>query len=298
MGKNTVLIIVVTYNAMKWAERCFSSLRKSSVSNDVFIVDNGSTDGTQDYIKHNYPDFIFFQSEKNLGFGKANNIGLKYALEHEYDYIYLLNQDAWVKKDTFAKLIDIHKLFPEYGVLSPIQMQANEQYMDVSFVKNVCAYENCNKFIDDIFFCRKEAVYDVKFVMAAHWLISRDCLSKVGAFSPSFIHYGEDDNYLDRVLFYGFKIGIVPHAFAIHDRENRVESKEKKIYYDSYVSPLIKCSSLNQKEYSIFRVFANSLKNMFKYSSFIPMKYCFKILRNWIFIKQNKNITKKEKAFI
>lgn len=298
MNNCHLLVIIVTYNAMQWIERCLESVKKSSVVSDVFIVDNGSTDGTQDYIKVSYPEFIFIQSEKNLGFGKANNIGLKYALEHEYDYIYLLNQDAWVKNDTFAKLIDIHKLFPEYGVLSPIQMQANEQYMDVNFAKTVCTYDNCKNCINDLFSCRQESVYEAKFVMAAHWLISRDCLSKVGGFSPSFIHYGEDGNYLERVIFHGFKTGIVPYVFAIHDRENRVDTIKKQIYFESFIDPLFLCSSLNSKKCSIFIVIAICLKKMLKYASFIPVKYCFNIICKWNYIKQNKMITKREKAFI
>ena len=83
--KNKLLVIIVTYNGMKWLERCLSSLIASSVASDVFIVDNGSTDGSQDYIRSNFKDAIFIQSEENLGFGKANNIGLQYAYEKGYE---------------------------------------------------------------------------------------------------------------------------------------------------------------------------------------------------------------------
>ena len=79
--KTDLLVIIVTYNAMKWVDRCFDSLIDSTYPNDVFVVDNGSTDGTQDYIKSKYPNVIFVQSGENLGFGKANNLGFKYAIE-------------------------------------------------------------------------------------------------------------------------------------------------------------------------------------------------------------------------
>ena len=131
-----LLVVIVTYNAMQWAERCFDSLRKSTIVPDVFVVDNGSTDGTQTYIHEHYPEVIFQQSKENLGFGKANNIGLQYALDNEYDYVYLLNQDAWVMPDTFEKLIIVHKEHPEYGILSPFQMEANMEHIDKNFKKN------------------------------------------------------------------------------------------------------------------------------------------------------------------
>ena len=71
---------------------------------EVVLVDNGSTDESQQYIRENYPDIIFRQSETNLGFGRAHNIGIEYAIEHGYDYVYLLNQDAWIHNDTIEKL--------------------------------------------------------------------------------------------------------------------------------------------------------------------------------------------------
>ncbi len=74
-----ILVIIVTYNAMQWAERCFASLRKSTVKPDMLVVDNGSNDGTQEYIQQHFPEVIFHQSRDNLGFGKANNLGLHYA---------------------------------------------------------------------------------------------------------------------------------------------------------------------------------------------------------------------------
>ena len=61
---NSLLVIVVTYNAMPWAERCFDSLKHSSIPNDIFVIDNGSTDGTQAYVRQNIPSAIFVQSEK------------------------------------------------------------------------------------------------------------------------------------------------------------------------------------------------------------------------------------------
>ena len=130
-----VLTIIVLYNGMNWLDRCILSLRQSTVPTDVFVVDNGSVDGSQHHLSVCYPEVIFTQSECNLGFGKANNMGLRYAVENGYDYVYLLNQDAWVFPDTIEKLIHVHKLYPEYGILSPIQMQADMLQMDKNFQK-------------------------------------------------------------------------------------------------------------------------------------------------------------------
>ena len=75
-----------------------------------------------------------------------------------------------------------------------------------------------------LYFGKTKEIYEVKDVMAAHWLISRDCLLKTGCFSPTFRHYGEDDNYLDRAIFHGFKVGIIPATKAVHDRADRKDT--------------------------------------------------------------------------
>ena len=140
--KSNILVVIVTYNAMQWAERCFSSLKSSSLRPDVYVVDNGSTDGTQSYIQEHYPEVMFHQSAENLGFGKANNMGLQYALDYNYDYVYLLNQDAWVMEDTFEKLVNLSKQYPDYGILSPFQMNSDLIHIDSGFISSTCSYSS------------------------------------------------------------------------------------------------------------------------------------------------------------
>ena len=294
-----ILVVIVTYNAMQWAERCFDSLRKSTIVPDVFVVDNGSTDGTQQFIQKNYPEVRFTQSEENLGFGKANNIGLQYALDNNYDYVYLLNQDAWVMPDTFEKLIKVSKCHPEYGVLSPMQMQADIKHFERRFFLYVIS---CNQrtepfFVEDLFFDRQKSVYEVSFVMAAHWLISHKCLEIVGGFSPTFPHYGEDNNYLHRVWYWKMKIGIVPNSFAIHDRSNTEWSKEKADYIDNYISTLQNVSNplatINVTRY----VIGKSMKAILKWD-WTMWNYTFKVFKKRKQIKKNFQKSLIVKAFL
>ena len=212
-----ILVITVTYNAMKWVDRCFGSLRDSRHPVDVFVVDNGSSDGTAEYIRNHFPEVMLHCTGENYGFGKANNIGLEYALANGYDYVYLLNQDAWVFPDTFDRLLEAHDAHPEYGILSPVQMTASMERPDSRFKvkcldKELSAYESGR-------------IYDVDFVMAAHWLVSRRCLLSTGGFSPAFRHYGEDDNFIHRALWKGYKIGFLAGTYAVHDREMRTVAK-------------------------------------------------------------------------
>lgn len=216
---NKVLTIIVTYNGMKWIDSCISSVRNSSVPSDIFIVDNGSTDGTIEWIfNHTKEDVIFRPSAENLGFGRANNIGLKYALENGYEYVYLLNQDAWIFPDTFEKLISDLEADHSIGIISPMQMTADISKADAQFAKQTGqVYEY------------KKGVVKVPFVMAAHWMIPTTVLFEVGGFSPAFSHYGEDDNLVDRLHFRGFDCAIDTEAKAVHDRDSRPRPKSYRM---------------------------------------------------------------------
>lgn len=215
-----LLVILVTYNGARWLERCLKSVTESSVETDLYVVDNGSTDGSVEIIRSLCPRALLTVSKENLGFGGANNLGLEYALDHGYDFVYLLNQDAWVEPDTFEELIKAAVTHPEFGILSPLQVTASNTSLDKNFLKHYPSslppypYKSSTKV----------TVVETRFAMAAHWLMSRECIERVGLFSPTFFHYGEDSNYVQRLHFHGLKIGIVPSAIAVHDREMRHET--------------------------------------------------------------------------
>lgn len=294
-----VLVIIVTYNAMRWVDRCLGSLRSSLFVPDVFVVDNGSTDGTQEYIQKNYSEVIFNQSNENIGFGKANNLGLQYAKDNDYDYAYFLNQDAWLFPETLGKLIEMNKKYPEYGILSPFQMEANLEHIDRVFKKDVCGWDSSPDLLDCIYLHKPCEIIPVSFIMAAHWFVSRQCILKVGGFSPTFPHYGEDRNYIQRALFWGFKIGVVPSLQVVHDRENRPTPKKKQIYL-KYIFNLVKLSnpSINTKK-ALFNVTYSSIRSVFSFHSLVPLWNLFKIYYSCSKVFLNRKIsTQDESAFL
>lgn len=282
-----VLVIIVTYNAMKWIDRCLGSLFSSSYPNDVFVVDNGSSDGTQEHIKDNFPEVYFIQSKNNLGFGKANNIGLQYAIDKGYDYVYLLNQDAWVQEKTIEDLINVADKNKDYGILSPMQMTDEYKDFDSAFYALLVSDEGNKEYFKDLSFGRNiRQVYPVKQVMAAHWLITRDCLLKTGGFSPSFPHYGEDNNYVQRAYYYGYMTGYVPNTYGVHDREFRKWPIDKTIYfiYRAYIverSNVLQLNNTNPFEFS-----KEIIKACLKYKVLYPLKYIIRVCR------EDKDITR------
>ena len=209
-------IIIVTYNGIKWIEKCIASCK----GYQIVVVDNNSTDATLEFIKKNFPSVIILPQTKNLGFGAANNVGMSFVLQHNCDYVFLLNQDAYLETNTIDRLIKIHKDNLQYGVLSPIHLNGNGDKLDSNF-SNYLAHKFNDKFYFDAIFEKLKNIYEVPFVNAAAWLLPKQTIEKIGGFDPIFFHYGEDDNYCQRVLFHQFKIGIVPNSYILHDREFR-----------------------------------------------------------------------------
>lgn len=211
-----VFCIVVTYNGLKWIDRCLMSLTNSKFAVNIIVIDNASTDGTPDFIRQNFPGILLIQSEINLGFGKANNIGIKKSLEAGADYIFLLNQDAWIKENTIDELLNAAKYFPDFGILSPFHLDVNEKVLEKQFVEFLRS-EHTDLLISDMFFNDLKTVHKTTYIHAAAWFMSRICIETVGGFDPLYFHYGEDDDYLRRTHYFNFKIGLVPSALIVHD---------------------------------------------------------------------------------
>ncbi len=259
-----VFVIVVTYKGKQWYDRCFTSLRESSIPLQTIVVDNASNDGTVEYIRENYPEIHLIESKENLGFGRANNMAMRYALDHGCDYVFLLNQDAWVESKTIEKLISIHLKHLEYGVLSPIHLNAAKTGIE----KGLVYYLDDRKITDpamfeDLYFNKLKDVYNTNFVNAAAWLLPRNTLECVGGFDPIFSHYGEDDNYMHRVLFHKMKIGICPQCIAVHDTERRITAKNKKVQ-TNWSSLLAEVTNVNTKFSIINRCFFHFRKAVSK----------------------------------
>ena len=228
-----IFVIVVTYKGHLWYERCFTSLRNSECPVQTVVIDNASDDGTVEYIREHFPEIHLIESKENLGFGRANNLGMRYALDNGADYVFLLNQDAWIEPNTIAELVCVAEKYPEYGILSPLQVNSEKSKV-LNGVIDFLSYptHTCYALFNDLLLGNKKEIYSVREMNAAAWLLPRRTLETIGGFDPIFLHYGEDWNYMSRVLYHDMKIGLLPHVLVVHDCVERV--KQDKGYAATY----------------------------------------------------------------
>lgn len=212
---SSTFIIIVTYNGERWIRQCINSC----LGYNVIVIDNNSSDQTIKIIENEYPKVVLLKQENNLGFGKANNLGISYALKNSCDYVFLLNQDAYLEKDVIDRMLAVHKKNTDYGVLSPIHLNGEGNKLDKNFSNYINYNGNPYLYLDALKGETKE-IYEVPFVNAAAWLIPAATLKIIGGFDPLFFHYGEDNNYCQRLQYHDLKIGIVSNTYIYHDREN------------------------------------------------------------------------------
>lgn len=249
-----VLVIVVSYNGMRWLERCLGSVSGA----DLYVWDNDSTDGSADFVAARFPEAHLVRCAENIGFAAPNNKGMQYALEHGYDYVYLLNQDAWLESGTLETLVTAASARPEFAVLSPLQL-ASDGTLDKQFAKLLGPRG------EDY----KSNPIPVRRVMAAHWLLPVKAIREIGLFNEKlFPLYGQDDDWCNRARHRGYKIGIVPEARAVHDRAGREESKDRLIERNYRSASLVRLADPNRPlSLSFLYVCLYTLVKAIKYGS-------------------------------
>lgn len=223
-----VCVIIVSYNFMPWIHRCLPSVKASLLPATVMVIDNASQDETCRIIRKEYPWVELIENRENLGFGRANNIGMERAVERGFKFLFLLNQDAWIEPDTLGNLVDASRNNRTYGILSPVHLNGSGDAADFGFA----VYTGIKNREEAMLLADEVTPYP--FINAAMWLIPAGVIRETGFFAPIFAHYGEDRNWVLRLQKRGYRLGLVRSAFGYHDREARRVSREK-YFYSEYV---------------------------------------------------------------
>jgi len=256
-----VAAIIVTYNGKDYIRGCIDSLLQSTFKTHIFIVDNASTDGTVKLIGE-YPGIRLIRLKKNYGFGYANNIGIHSALMHDsYDFIFLLNQDTVVDRECISTLLDTMQSNMEYGILSPMHFAPTGE-LDFNFQKYISTN---NEFLLDCEKPQMKEIYFVPFVNAAAWMISSKCIELVGGFDITmFHHYGEDENFCQRVIYFGLLIGFIPGAKITHFRSNQNRCPDLIGKYESVLRrQKIRMLDINLSKHEFHRLYIKYIINIF-----------------------------------
>ena len=121
MKQSKVVIIIVNWNGKHLLEECLNSIEKQDYDNfSVIFVDNGSKDGSVEFVKENFSNIDIVELKENTGFAKGNNIGMHKAFDDsEVEYIAILNTDAMVEKNWLTEMMKVIKQDEKIGSIVP-----------------------------------------------------------------------------------------------------------------------------------------------------------------------------------
>ena len=116
--KSNVAAVVVTYNRLELLRQCVEALRAQTTACDILIVDNASTDGTANWLA-SHPDLHYRNTGSNLGGAGGFNHGMRWAVEADYDYVWVMDDDTLPQSDALEKLLEADSVLEgNYGWLS------------------------------------------------------------------------------------------------------------------------------------------------------------------------------------
>lgn len=224
----TISVIIVSWNARDYLKQCLASLTVETCRYpmEIIVVDNASTDGSPDCVESEYPDVRLIRNADNLGFSKANNIGVSASTG---DYLCFVNSDVKVLPDCITRLVEYCKEHPEAGMVGPriiggdgLLQRSCRGFPSVwNMFCRALAFDNLfknNKLFTgySLSYWPQDTIRDVDILTGCFWLIRRPALEQVGLLDEDFFIYGEDMDWCKRFWNKEWRVVFVPSAEAIH----------------------------------------------------------------------------------
>jgi len=228
-----VAVIIVNYNGKKYLPNLFGSIFKyppQKAGWEIIVVDNNSADGSDLWLIKNYPNLTLLKQEKNLGFAEGNNVGIRYAAQHGFDYVMLLNQDIIVTENYLDRLAETAESDERIAAVQPKIMLYPDKEL-VNSAGNIIhflgfGYTRGHKLPNSKFQITDS---QVNYCSGAAVLYKLAVLKKVGLFNGDFFMYHEDLDLGWRLSLAGYQNVINPAAVVYHQYE--FSRSIKKFYY-------------------------------------------------------------------
>ena len=212
--KIKISVIIPSFNTKQLLHQCLSSLDKKL---ELIVVDNGSTDGSQKMVESDFPQVKLIKNSKNLGYGAANNQGIKVA---KGDYLLFLNSDTIVKNNAPSKMVDYLASNPQIGVLGCRLLnkdgsrQASAGWfpnLPIAFIM-LFAEHWLGSLVRGSF----NKIKEVDWVMGAAMMVPRKVITKEGMMDEGIFMYMDEVEWCWRIKKAGFKVIFYPGAEIVH----------------------------------------------------------------------------------
>jgi GT2 family glycosyltransferase len=221
-------IILVNWNSAEFLRKCLHSLYANArdIAYEILVVENASFDACERIIQSEFPAVRFIQSEKNLGFARANNIGCSYATGK---ILLFLNPDTEVLGAAIERMLACFELRSDVGVVGPKLLNSDftvqtsclrsfptilNRFMDCEYFRG--RFPAASLWGNGVLFQAFRTPVPVEAISGACLMIRHDVFERVGQFSPEYFMYAEDTDLCYRVQKAGWKNYYVGDAMVVH----------------------------------------------------------------------------------
>lgn len=229
-----VSLSIVTYNDLEKVKNAVKTLTEfsDSVNLKIYLIDNGSSDGTVEYVKEHYPTVCVIENGRNVGFGKAHNKVIK-KINSKYHIV--CNPDIIIDRDVIGELCEFMENDPSVAMVTPKIMSADgtEQHLQKRRPRFKYLLSGRLPFLRKL---REEYTRqnenlteptEIEFSTGCFFVIRTDVFKMLSGFDDRFFMYFEDADISDRVRAFG-KLIFYPKTYVIHLWER---SSSKNIKY-------------------------------------------------------------------
>ena len=228
MDQLDVSIIIVNWNTKQLLHNCIESIYEQAgdVDYEIIVVDNGSTDGSAEMVKNEFPEAILLENSRNRGFAAANNQAIAIA---SGKYVFLLNSDTIILEGAIEKLKFFADSYPEVAVVGPrvLNPDGTHQlscFMFPSILNMLLSVTYLYKvFPHSRFFGRERMTWwdrsitrEVEVVSGCAMFVRREAFEQVGVMDATFFMYAEETDWCYRFKKSGWKVVFAPLAEITH----------------------------------------------------------------------------------
>ena len=218
--------LLVSFNTRDLLTPCLDALAAARAplgESPVIVVDNASADGSAAYLEQHHPDVTLIRSAKNLGFGRANNLGLPQVRSK---YLLLLNTDAFVLPDSLTKTVAFMEATPDCGILGVRlvgrdgDLQPSCRFFPTPYNtflarSGLARWLPATRMVDDMDWAHDE-VRECDWVPGCFYLIRTELLERVGLFDPRYFLYYEEVDHCFAAKAAHAKVIYYPHTSVVH----------------------------------------------------------------------------------
>ncbi|MBR4786078.1 MAG: glycosyltransferase [Fibrobacter sp.] len=245
-------VIIVAYNSCDFIPACLKSVRDAcaGIDSQIIVLDNGSKEPILPEIKKFFPEVLWLNSEENLGFGRGCNFAEKQATK---PYLFFINPDTVVSRDSFTKVLDFMEEHPESGTVGcrilnedgSIQWACRRSFPTivsaVSKTIGLAALFPKNKLLAsyNMTYADPDEVTEVDAISGSFFCMRRDVYEKLNGFDEDFFMYGEDLDLCFRTKQMGLKNYYTPVTNILHFKGQSCRTRRWGSYVDFYKAMLI-----------------------------------------------------------